>query len=86
MNELPTSRHDGKDTWYWIRIQGRLDQRWESWFEGMQLSCDADGTTLLQGPVPDQASLHGLLTKVRDIGLPLVSVVRGRRPERGRVS
>ena len=85
MTELPTSRPDGEDTWYWIRLQGRLDQRWAAWFDGMQLSCDEDGT-LLQGHVPDQAALHGLLTKVRDIGLPLVSVVRGRRPERGRVS
>ena len=77
MTELPTSRPDEEDNWYWIRIQGRLDPRWESWFDGMQLSCDLDGTTLLHGRVPDQAALHGLLMKVRDMGLPLVSVVRG---------
>jgi hypothetical protein len=77
MTELPTSRPDGEDNWYWIRIQGRLDPRWESWFDGMQLSCDRDGTTLLHGRVPDQAALHGLLMKIRDMGLPLVSVVRG---------
>ena len=77
MTEPSTSRPDGEDTWYRIRIQGRLGPRWASWFDGMQLSCDRDGTTLLQGQVPDQAALHGLLTKIRDMGLPLVSVVRG---------
>ena len=77
MTEPRTSRPDSEDTWYRIRIQGRLGPRWATWFDGMQLSCDRDGTTLLQGRVPDQAALHGLLTKIRDMGLPLVSVVRG---------
>ena len=76
MTELPTSRRDGDD-WYRIRLQGRLDARWATWFDEMQLSCDEDGTTLLQGRVPDQAALHGLLAKIRDMGLPLLSVVRG---------
>ncbi len=80
MTEHTTSRPDGEGTWYRIRIQGRLDARWESWFDGMQLSCDGDGTTLVQGQVPDQAALHGLLARVRDMGLPLVSVVRGSAP------
>ena len=60
--------------WYEIRLQGRLDQRWASWFDGMTLSTDADGTTLLRGPVADQAALHGLLARLRDLGLPLLSV------------
>ncbi len=60
---------------YRIRVEGHLDQRWSTWFDGMQLS-RSDGTTVLEGPVPDQAALHGLLTKVRDMGLTLVSVNR----------
>ena len=76
MNE-PTPRRDGDD-WYRIRLQGRLDARWATWFDEMQLSSDEDGTTVLQGRVQDQAALHGLLAKIRDIGLPLLSVVRGR--------
>jgi len=75
-----TSGSGREDDWYLIRIQGHLDQRWTSWFDGLALTHDGDGTTLLQGRVADQAALHGLLTKVRDMGLPLVSVTReGRR-------
>ena len=59
---------------YQIRLVGHLDQRWAGWFDGMTLTCDSDGSTLLEGPVLDQAALHGLLTKLRDIGLPLISV------------
>jgi hypothetical protein len=67
--------------WCQIRIQGHLDQRWTSWFDGLTLTHDADGTTLLQGHVADQAALHGLLNRVRDMGLPLASVTRqGPRP------
>lgn len=61
--------------WYEIRIQGRLHDRWSTWLDGLTLSHD-DGTTVLRGPVTDQAALHGLLNKVRDIGLPLLSVAR----------
>ena len=64
------------DDWYQIRIQGHLDQRRASWFDGLALTQDEDGTTLLEGRVGDQAALHGLLARVRDIGLPLVSVTR----------
>ena len=72
----------GRDVdWCQIRIQGHLEQRWASWFDGLTLTHDGDGTTLLQGQVPDQAALHGLLNKVRDTGLPLVSVTR-QGPER----
>jgi len=73
-----TSGSGREDSCYRIRIQGHLDQRWTSWFDGLTLTHDKDGTTLLQGHVADQAALHGLLTKVRDMGLPLVSVTRGR--------
>ena len=59
---------------YEIRIQGHLDTRWAGWFDGLSLTHDSDGTTVIRGPVVDQAALHGLLQKVRDIGLPLVSV------------
>lgn len=61
---------------YAIRVQGHLDRRWESWFDGMTLTRDPDGATSLHGSVPDQAALFGLLHKVRDAGLPLISVTR----------
>ncbi len=61
---------------YEIRLQGRLPCRWAAWFDGMSLSTEDDGTTVLSGPVADQAALHGLLTRVRDMGLPLLSVTR----------
>jgi hypothetical protein len=67
---------DGDVGWCQIRIRGHLDQRWTSWFDGLSLTHDGDGTTLLQGHVADEAALHGLLNKVRDMGLPLVSVTR----------
>ena len=60
--------------WYRIRIQGRLDQRWSSWFDGMSVTRGDDGTTLLRGRVGDQAALHGLIQKVRDLGLTLLEV------------
>lgn len=60
---------------YEIRVQGRLDPRWGAWFDGMSLRPESDGTTVIEG-VLDQAALHGLLQKVRDVGLPLVSVTR----------
>jgi hypothetical protein len=59
---------------YEIRLKGRLDGRWAAWFEGMTLSHADDGTTVLRGRVADQAALHGVLGKVRDLGLPLVAV------------
>jgi hypothetical protein len=61
---------------YEIRIKGHLDQKWTAWFEGLTLTLEEDGKTLLTGPVVDQAALHGLLKKVRDLGMPLLSVVR----------
>jgi hypothetical protein len=59
---------------YQIRIKGHLSREWTDWFEGLTITLEEDGNTLLIGPVADQAALHGLLKKVRDLGLPLVSV------------
>ena len=60
---------------YEIRLKGHLDARWANRFEGLSLSYGSDGTTVLLGPVVDQAALHGVLRKVRDLGLPLLSVI-----------
>ena len=60
---------------YEIRLKGHLDERWAERFAGLTFSHDGDGTTVLFGPVVDQAALYGLLRKVRDLGLPLLSVV-----------
>ena len=61
---------------YEIRIAGRLAPRWAAWFDGMTLTTAGDGTTVLSGPVADQAALHGVLARIRDLGLPLLSVTR----------
>ena len=61
---------------YEIRIKGHLDDRWAGWFEGLTITLEVSGDTLLTGPVVDQAALHGLLRKVRDLGIPLLSVMR----------
>ena len=61
---------------YEIRVKGHLGPRWAARFDGMTLTRDGDGTTLIHGPVVDQAALHGLLARVRDLGIPLVSVAR----------
>ncbi len=73
MSTSPTPSGPG---WCRIRIHGHLDPRWSSWFDGMALTHDPDGSTLLEGRVADQAALHGLLGKIRDMGLPLISVAR----------
>jgi hypothetical protein len=62
--------------WYEIRIQGRLDERWRAWLDDLDLSHTQDGTTVLCGPVADQAALHGLLQRLRDLGVHLISVTQ----------
>ena len=69
-DEPPSPAH------YELRIQGHLDTRWAAWFDGLSLTHESDGTTVIRGPVVDQAALHGLLTKVRDLGLPLIAVTQ----------
>ncbi len=63
---------------YEIRIKGHLDDKWADWFDGLTIRREDNGETLLTGPVVDQAALHGLLRKVRDLGMPLLSVTRVR--------
>jgi hypothetical protein len=69
----PDSHEDGR---YEIRLTGHLDTHWAAWFDGLTVTHDGDGTTVLSGSLVDQAALHGVLQRVRDLGLPLVSVTR----------
>ena len=73
MSEFPTDRADAPGRWE-IRVRGHLAARWAAWFDGMTISPQDDGTTVVRGPVADQSALHGLLRKLNDLGLPLVSV------------
>ena len=61
---------------YEIRVKGQLDESWSEWFDGLEIRNEADGETVITGPVADQAALHGVLVKVRDLGLPLIVVRR----------
>lgn len=75
MSETHTEARDSdREHLYEIRIKGHLAGRWTSWFDGLAITPAENGVTLLTGPVIDQAALHGLLKKVRDCGLPLISV------------
>jgi hypothetical protein len=73
MNAISADRHQSPGR-YEIRVEGHLDTRWTAWFDGLTLTQGTDGTTIIHGPVADQAALHGLLQKIRDLGLPLISV------------
>ena len=71
-----STKHHCEPGLYEIRLKGHLRSQWTDWFEGLTITLGEDGDTLLTGPVIDQAALHGLLKKVRDLGMPLVSVNR----------
>ena len=75
-NRFDLKEDPGQPLVYQIRVKSYLDSDWTDWFEGLTISQEADGDTLLTGPVVDQAALHGLLKKVRDLGMSLVSVNR----------
>jgi len=62
-----------ESSFYQIHVKGRLDQKWKDWFNGFEITY-TNGDTLLQGTVPDQAALHGILAKINDLGLPIISV------------
>jgi hypothetical protein len=74
MSMRPPPRPPDEDTAYELRIDGHLDQRWSTWFDGFTLTPEADGTTTMRGAVRDQPELHGLLDKIRNLGTTLISV------------
>jgi hypothetical protein len=75
-NERNPKRDPSEPMVYQIRVMGHLGAQWADWFEGLSITLQDNGETLLSGLVADQAALHGLLRKVRDLGLPLLSVIR----------
>ena len=74
-NQADLQTTPDQPTIYQLRIRGHLGEQWQAWFGGLTVSLAENGETLVTGPVVDQAALHGLLKKVRDLGMPLVSVV-----------
>jgi hypothetical protein len=83
MSDVPTGHQAGPVTGpgrYEIRVQGHLAARWAAWFDGMTITPQDDGTSVIHGAVTDQAALHGLFRKLSDIGVPIVSVVRTDEP------
>jgi hypothetical protein len=76
MSRPPAAAGPAEPARYELRVQGVLDDRWSAWFEGLRIASDQHGQTTITGPVADQAALHGLLAKIRDLGLPLLSVRR----------
>jgi hypothetical protein len=77
-NKRNATTDSGQPMAYQIRLTGHLGHGWTDWFEGLAITLEDNGDTLLTGPVVDQAALHGVLKKVRDLGMPLVSVTRVR--------
>ena len=75
-NKLNPKTDPSQPMVYQIRIKGHLGRQWTDWFGGLTITLEDNGDTLLTGPVVDQAALHGLLRKVRDLGMPLLSVNR----------
>ncbi len=73
-NKRNLKTNPGQPIVYQIRLRGHLSDQWTNWFEGLTITLEEDGDTLLTGPVVDQAALFGLLKKVRDLGMPLVSI------------
>ena len=74
-NKSGSATDPGRQPVYEIRIKGHLGPQWTDWFGGLAITLEANGDSLLTGPIVDQAALHGVLKKVRDLGLPLISVV-----------
>ena len=74
-NEFNPKTDPDQPVVYQIRIKGHLGRQWTDWFGGLSITLEDNGETLLSGPVVDQAALHGLLRQVRDLGMPLVSVI-----------
>ncbi|HXL38117.1 MAG TPA: hypothetical protein VN954_13065 [Ktedonobacteraceae bacterium] len=74
-NEINSEIDPGQPMVYQIRVKGHLGRQWTDWFGGLTIKREDNGETLLTGPVVDQAALHGVLKKVRDVGMPLLSVV-----------
>ena len=81
MTAANTPKYEGAG--YEIRLKGHLDDHWSAWFEGLTITNGANGEAVLAGPIVDQAALHGLLVKIRDLGLPLIAVVRESTSEDG---
>lgn len=76
MNGNPGQARLRKPERYEIRLKGRLDEHWSEWFDDLTITYDEDDNTILAGPVADQSALHGLLKKVHNLGLPLISVTQ----------
>jgi hypothetical protein len=76
MSRPPVGAAPAEPARYELRVRGVLDPGWSAWFEGLRVSSDQAGQTTIAGPVADQAALHGLLAKIRDLGLELLSVRR----------
>lgn len=73
-NEQKSKPDANRPLVYQFRLKGHLSQQWKDWFDGLTITLGEDGNTLLSGPVVDQAALHGILKRIRDVGVPLLSV------------